>query len=315
MRHISTLLIAVAVCLFARPILAVGPNPDYGHSSQLDGFPIVNNEANDFAGAYVTPDADGNPRAPQACAPTATVNSFEMLQTRYGVTGLVGADPYDAINELADDMGTMGDEYYNEDSPNYRKVEDGEEVHTGGTTAAGLVNGKAEYIAEHQTGGPEIEIHGMAATPLFGGFDAGTNMEEGTPTATYIAQQLEMGQDLEIWEAWWNPTADMGNGAYQGAHIITVTGIDTVEGKIDFVDPFGEDGTANDVHADYDLHNGFVEIHYPTMDDGGDDPENPDNPAVEMQADIAMVVAESPVPEPAVLGLLVLTLTVARRRR
>jgi hypothetical protein len=240
-----------------------------------------------------------------------------MLQNEYGVTGLVGADPYDAINELATDMGTQGDQYYNPESPNY------EENHTGGTTAQGLVNGKVNYIDENQTGGPEIEVHGQG---IFGTFNAdGTVNSEADgvstiPTDAYLQEQMAAGQDVEVWESWVDPEAPSG---YNGAHIITITGIDSEEGTIDFVDPWG----GVDVEATFALvdttipggpNGDYMRITYPGANDGGDDAANPDDPADEMSADIAMVVAESPVPEPATLGMLVIgcgILAVRRTRR
>jgi hypothetical protein len=284
----------------------------YGDSSQINGSTAEDN----YEGASVTPDSNGNPRAPQACAPTATVNSFEMLQNEYGVTGLVGSDPYDAINELATDMGTEGDAYYNPDSPDY------EDEHTGGTTAQGLVNGKVDYIEENQTGGPEIEVHGQG---IFGTFNADGSVNDQAdgvstvPTDEYLQEQMAAGQDVEVWEAWVDPNAP---GGHDGAHIITITDIDSEAGTIDFVDPWG----GVDVPATFALMNtavggvngDYMRITYPAADDGGDDPANPDDPADEMSADIAMVVAESPVPEPAMVGMLVIgagILAMRRRRR
>jgi hypothetical protein len=291
----------------------------YGDNSQING----STEEDDYAGASVTPDSNGNPRAPQACAPTATVNSFEMLQNEYGVTGLVGSDPYDAINELATDMETQGDEYYNPDSPGYHKTDaDGNEIHTGGTSAQNLVNGKVQYIQDNQTGGPEIEVHGQGIFGTFnadGTVDAAANGPGVVPTDEYLQEQMEAGQDVEVWEAWVDPNLPGGDA---GAHIITITGINSDAGTIDFVDPWG----GVDVNAtfdivsttDYGVAGDYMRITYPGPDDGGDDPANPDDPADEKSADIAMIVAESPVPEPAIVGMLVIgsgILAMRRRRR
>jgi hypothetical protein len=288
----------------------------YGDNSQING----STAEDDYEGASVTPDANGNPRAPQACAPTATVNSFEMLQNEYGVTGLVGSDPYDAINELATDMGTEGDEYYNPDSPGYHKLDgDGNEVHTGGTTAQGLVNGKVEYIDDNQTGGPQIEVHGQG---IFGTFNADGTVNENAngvstvPTDEFLQEQMAAGQDVEVWEAWYDPSVA---GDHNGAHIITITDIDSEAGTIDFVDPWGgvdvEATFAIEETAVAGVDGDYMRITYPAADDGGDDPENPDDPADEMSADIAMVVAESPVPEPAMVSMLVIGVGMLAMRR
>jgi hypothetical protein len=305
MKRSSLLVFGAAV--FAAAAISRADNNTYGHNSQIDG----GTAAGDYAGASVTPDANGNPRAPQACAPTATVNSFEMLQHNYGVTGLVGANPFDAINELATDMETEGDQYYNPASPGYHKTDgDGNEIHTGGTTAQDLVNGKVQYIQDNQTGGPEIEVHGQGIFGTFnadGTVDAAANGASTVPTDEYLQEQMAAGQDIEVWEAWVDPNAP---GGHDGAHIITITGIDSEAGTIDFVDPWG----GVDVAATFALDNtavggvngDYMRITYPAANDGGDTAANPDDPAVEMSADIAMVVAESPVPEPAMIGMLVI---------
>ena len=311
---------ALGLAFLVAPPLSRADSADYGHNSQQEGgLP-----ADDYDGALVTPDANGNPRAPTACAPTATVNSFEMLQNVYGVTGLVDeTDPYDAINELADDMGTQGDSFYNPASPNYHTR------HTGGTSAQGLVNGKVEYIEANQTGGPEIEVHGQGIFGTFnndGTVNSGANGVDTIPTDEFLQQQIADGQDVEVWESWVDADGVLG---HNGAHIITITGIDSEAGTINFVDPWdGVDVDATFQIEDTEVQNGtidgnpvgvsgnFMRITYPAPDDGGDDPENPDDPADEMSADISMVVAESPVPEPATLALLVIgTGMLALRRR
>jgi hypothetical protein len=290
---------------------------DYGTNSQLDGVTgNAGNNYNDYAGASVTPDSNGNPRAPVACAPTATVNSFEYLQEQYGVTGLVGSDPFDAINELATDMDTEGDSFYNPESPNYHTR------HTGGTSPEDLVNGKVQYIQDNQTGGPQIEVHGQGIFGTFnsdGTVNATAEGEETIPTEEYLQQQIEDGQDVEVWEAW----VDDGDNAvfgHLGAHIITITGIDSENDTISFIDPWGG-VTVDDADfsiVDTEVANGsvdnepvgesgdYIRIMYPSNNDGGDNGQNPDDPDDDMSADIAMVVAESPVPEPATASLLLL---------
>jgi len=309
-RTIAFLGVLLAVSSFAKA--------QYGHNSQIDPGPgDTGTEANDFNGSSVTPDANGNPRAPQACAPTATVNSFEMLQNNYGVTGLVDpAHPFDAINELATDMGTEGDEYYNPASPGYHKTDaNGNQIHTGGTTAQDLVNGKVTYIDDHQTGGPEIQVHGQGIFGTFnndGSVNSAATGASTVPTDEYLQQQMAAGQDVEVWEAWVDPSAP---GGHDGAHIITITSIDSANGKIGFVDPWG----GVDVQATFTLQgtgvggvNGtYMRIMYPSANDGGDtnmlspDGFNPDDPDSAMTADIAMVVAESPVPEPVAISLFI----------
>jgi hypothetical protein len=307
-RTIAFLAVLIAASSFARA--------QYGHNSQIDPGPGgTGTEANDYAGSSVTPDANGNPRAPQACAPTATVNSFEMLQNKYGITGLVDpADPFAAVNELATDMGTQGDAFYRpptiaNPNPDYHTD------HSGGTTAQDLVNGKVTYIDDHQTGGPAIQVHGQG---IFGTFNADGSVNSAAtgastvPTDEFLQQQIAAGQDVEVWEAWVDPSAP---GGHDGAHIITITGIDSANGKIDFVDPWG----GVDVNASFILQgtgvggvNGtYMRIMYPSANDGGDtnslspDGFNPDDPDSAMTADIAMVVAESPVPEPVAISLFI----------
>jgi hypothetical protein len=308
MRRFTSLAAVLGFAVFSLAQFAWADTSDYGHYSQLNG----DTDANDYQNASITPDANGNPRAPQACAPTATANSFEMLQNRYGVTGLIDPlDPYGSISDLADAMGTTGDEFFNPASPGYHMLDgDGNEVHTGGTFPIAGVNGKVDYINANQTGGPAIEVHGQSIYGSFGP-DGKLTAGPGTiPTAEYLKEQLDAGQDVEIWQLWWDPTDEV----YKGGHVITATDIDLTLGTIEFVDLWGESGTAVDVEGTFDMHGSYVQIHYP-LPEGGEDPDNPDNPGVEAQADIAMIVAESPVPEPATIGIFCLGMTLMLRRR
>ncbi len=114
-------------------------------------------------------------------------------------------------------------------------------------------------------------------------------VQDGTkPTLAWLAEQLRKGQDVELF---------MANGANQ--HYITLTGITfddvTNKGSMKIIDPWT--GTEKTVAIE-GLTNGYIDTDY-TLDGGGFD-------------FVAHAVAESPVPEPQVLLLLVCGLVVLR---
>jgi hypothetical protein len=295
------------------------PSTDYGHNSQN----ATDNGEED--GTFLVEPTSGIPgaqKAPVACAPTATVNSFEMLQNVYGLSGLVGDDPFDAINELAgpDYMKTQ-DATLNDDPP--------PEYVGGGTSASNLVLGKENYLQDHLVQGTYVPgignvnaIQTVGQSIFFSQAANGTDqggIQQTDPTAEFIAEQLEAGEDIEAWETW---TDDEGNPT-GGAHIITITGIDfdpdTNSGSLTFIDPFGgpEADSAEDITSNsLEIIDGQLVLGYTGGGAGHD--EDPDNTDSTGFARLDMVVAESPVPEPVSASLVLFAggiLALRRNRR
>lgn len=289
---------------FADPedvIEASQPSGLYGQNSQLQ---TDNGLSSGNFLVEPTSDIEGNEKAPVACAPTATINSFEFLQNKYGLTGLVGANPYDAINSLASStyMNTQDAAPNAEPPPDWVG---------GGTSASSMVYGKEEYIQDHftpQNGYGSIQTVGQSVffSQAAGSLNANGGISQTGPTAAFIAQQLEDGEDIEAWESW----SDADGNAVGGAHIITITGInfdpDENSGSLSFIDPYGgygADSAVDVTSTTLTLEDGQLVVGY-TGGGAGDD-HDPDNPDDVGFARLDMVLAESPVvPEPATVGIL-----------
>jgi len=304
----SIIMAAAAGVSFADPedvISASQPQGLYGQNSQnatVDGDPYPDSEF------LVVPTSgnEGWQKAPVACAPTATINSFEFLQNKYGITGLVGGNPYDAINSLASAtyMNTQ-DAEPNEDPP--------PDWLGGGTSASSMVYGKEEYLLDKfhpQNNITGIQTVGQSVffSQAAGSLNQGGGITQTDPTASFIADQLEAGEDIEAWESW---SDDEGNST-GGAHIITITGIDfdpdENSGTLSFIDPYGGNGANDAVDITSNtltLEDGQLVVGY-TGGGAGDDGD-PDNNGNTGYARIDMVLAESPIPEPATLGLLAIS--------
>jgi hypothetical protein len=206
-----------------------------------------------------------------ACGPTSVANSFKFLEQKYGLSGLIDPnDPYTTINEL--------ETYMNTSSPN-------------GTTIGDLINGKKQYISDMGLS-DKISVEGQTF------FNLGINgvTDNTKPTWNFLFDQIDKGQDVEVLINWWTGTK------YSGGHYLTITGMswdeDLNTGTISFIDPWG----GVDLTGTLAYHNGFMQVTY-----GGGaavDPRDPDNPDHVSSADISGVVAESPVPEPATIGII-----------
>jgi hypothetical protein len=243
----------------------------------------------------------GNVNANEACGPTSVTNSFTYLQNRFGITGLVAANPYDTIHELETDM----------------------DFDHNGVFDNKFVSGKEQYLHDHglyfgandPRNRVSVEWQADNVTPDNQFRQGGA---QTTPTAQFLYDQLSKGQDVEVGFSWFNRRTQMYSGA--GGHWVTATSInfDTVSqtGSVDFFDPW--DG----VHIDGNLRmlaDGHLVIDYSGggAGNGGVDGNDPDNPGLAASGMVDIVVAESPVPLPAAapLGIVLLSSLAAWRRR
>ena len=243
---------------------------------------------------------------PFDCAPTATVNSFQYLESRYGISGLVDdANPYNTINKLA--------------GPGYMNVQAVQR----GALPSDIVRGKERAINEFNAANPnqtlrvEGEVVSGGSLPpaqinpaLAADLTAAgllPNMQSTDPTIDFLHDQLAAGQDIELGILWFDAT----RGVYAGGHVITATGLFNADdasntGTLDFIDPWGSTTTAlSNIGTIVGLHNGLMQLTFTGGSAGaGGDPDNLDNVGT---ADIAFILAESPTPLPAsVWGGLVL---------
>ena len=161
-------------------------------------------------GQYLLPHPQVN------CGETSVANSFVFLQDQ-GITGLGGADPssgpgyapigYDTITTLDSYTGNNGN----------------------GTTTQQLVEGKENYLMSlendgygiRDANGNQIAIQTVGqSAPVTGGFEQKANgpwiggVAPEIPTAEFIQDQLEAGEDVEMLFGW----AD-SEGNLVGAHI------------------------------------------------------------------------------------------------
>jgi len=233
---------------------------------------------------------------PFDCAPTSTVNSFAYLQSRYGVTGLVDPNPYDTINKLA--------------GPTYMNVQPAIQ----GALPSGIVRGKNRAINEYNAAHPNqpLAVEGQVVpgntipanqiNPLLAAdlSLAGTQhgMQSATPSIDFLHDELAKGQDIELGILWF----DAAKGVYAGGHVVTATGLFNADdtsntGTLDFVDPWGSTTMAASLIGSITgLHNGMMQLQFSGGSAGAaGDPDNFDSVGT---ADIAFVIAESPLPLP-----------------
>ncbi|MDZ4800459.1 MAG: PEP-CTERM sorting domain-containing protein [Bryobacteraceae bacterium] len=236
----------------------------YGHMNQI--------------GSGICDDGMGNNFA---CGPTATVNSFRMLDQKYGAGN--GAT-------LVPDGNNNG--FDNADLAAVAGILDGLMGCTpcnGGTTVAGLIAGKNSYLNSVAPG--KYYVH-----------------SQGSPTFSWFFDELTNGQDIEVLIGFYNV-----GGNRIGGHFLTVNGISGVdtnnngflgsnEANWSFIDPSGGvDGST----AIYEFNNLTLGALYNI---GG----------MVVTTVIEYGIAESPVPEPGTVILLfsgIALLAVKRFRR
>jgi len=234
-----------------------------------------------------------------ACGPTAATNSFLMLQRThpelYGSLLIPGSGFGGAVTyqDLIDVANTLGTEPYMGSCGCFPQT---------GTYIEDFIMGKMNYINsvapgtttfEAQIGINWLQNRNPNPAPNTTAPKPAGVQQNTIPTAQWIRDQIDKGQDVEIF---------VGYNA-GGAHYLTLTGItfDTVlnTGSISFIDPLGGlAGTSNITGLDGGAGNALA------LDYSGG-------------ADIFSAVAESAVPEPGtviLLGLGSLLIVVGRRK-
>jgi hypothetical protein len=221
--------------------------------------------------------ATGGPKASVACAPTATVNSFQFLINTYGsaYANLIDTNANQTVQDL--------------EAAAYMNVT----VAGGGATANNIINGKTQWIADRGLSSM-LKVESLQ--------NANAN-----DTAQFIAQQLAAGQDVELGFLWTGETAG-------GGHVVTATGIhfnatnDT--GTLDFIDPWG----GVDISGTLGLDGTQLQLTYNGGAASGPDPERPLADTAG-SGNIILVAAESPVPLPStvMVGLVLLGAVAVKR--
>jgi hypothetical protein len=262
MRKNTLVSLTVVFLAFAGVLSAAAvniPSNLYGHFNQL--------------GSGICEDGSGNNFA---CGPVATANSMMMLDNKYG-SSLIGDQDLDfdvdddvvglVAAQLAPLMGCA--------------------ACNGGTTVAGLIAGKTQYLNANAPG--MYYVHSQAS-----------------PGFQWFFDELTRGQDIEVLVGFYN-----AQGTRIGGHFITLNGISgTVNGdtgfldngaNIDFIDPSGG----------VDRNRGIYEFNDHTLGTTYGVGGNTVTTVVEYG------IAESPVPEPGTIVLMlagVPALLLIRRR-
>ena len=207
----------------------VAARAQYGTVSELD--PVITN-------AFGT----------MGCVPTAVVNSFVYLDNNFSATLLPDAGSDQDVLNLGALMGTSA---------------------AGGTTAAGWVTGKWDWVQEYD---PAVTMTGQDKYGI-----AYDGMDPTPPTWQFIENEFTNHEDVEIGIIWPNSIG----------HVLTLTGcnLDTNgNGTVTFIDPWG--GVA--LSGTLMNNNGTLTLNYI----GGGAGNPPGNTGT-----ITMVTAES-IPEP-----------------
>jgi hypothetical protein len=203
----------------------------------------------------------------EACVPTATVNSFFFLQNYYGISGLGPGNGQLTVGNATNAVNELG-------------VDMG--LTNNGVTQAGFIAGKWQYLSDHQlTNQISMEWESVAV----GGV---------TPTWQWIYNQLMATQDVEVAFAWF--------GGSDG-HCVTVTSFDFADNNNNHTIDFGELA-----HLDFtDPWDGQHYVGTLTMNGGSLELSYVGGAAgAGAWGLIDAAIAESPIPEPSTLGLLVI---------
>lgn len=262
------LLLIIALAVAAKAASITIPANLYGHMNQI--------------GSGICEDSQGNN---YACGPTATVNSFRMLDQKWGA--LTGATLIPDSNnngfddaDLAAVAGVLADEDHMKCSVCQR-----------GTTVDNLISGKTTYLNAVAPG--QYYVH-----------------DQQNPTFDWFFNELTNGQDIEVLFGFFNGATRIGG------HYVTLNGVswtdtnnngvvDPGEGSMDFIDPEGGVNSSSSLFK-------FINSNRFGTDYGVGD-------TIGGQAITATVVewgiAESPIPEPATVILIVTALGFAAVRR
>ena len=257
---------SLQVCRQVGCCLALGTAIMVGLTSQAQPV-IYNIDLSGLGYGTISQNTPGIINGVNACVPTATVNSFFFLQTYYGISGLGPGNGLLTAGNATNAVNELG-------------VDMG--LTNNGVTQAGFIAGKWQYLSDHQlTNQISMEWESVAV----GGV---------TPTWQWIYNQLMATQDVEVAFAWF--------GGSDG-HCVTVTSFDFTDNNnnhiidigdlahLDFTDPW--DG--QHYVGTLTMNGGSLELSYVGGAAGAG-----------AWGLIDAAVAESPIPEPSTLGLLVI---------
>jgi hypothetical protein len=248
--------------------------------------------------------------APEACAPTATVNALVYLNNINGGNLFQNYNPSaqmtQAVNDMATAMGTfnvnaagggtVGGTSYGTTGP-FATLNNGGVV-------TGMVSGTTNYIT---TVNPAPEIHmvggeyaptgtGNAQIPagFIGTVPNNPIYQNVIPDANYLAALLNSDDAIEIGIQWgeYDPktglfvtgaTDSNGNFIPGGGHIVTLDDLNfnsiTNSGTIGFLDPdIGKVTTAVQENGTVSLEGGYLYVTYPLTLAGGPADANESNP-------------------------------------
>jgi len=277
---------------------------------------------------------------PNACVPTATVNGLAYLYNEYGASTLSYAPSYTSVNNLAQAMGTSDNNYYQYYTAANQLVYTSKNVRNATTDAAATALGATQIAFRQDIGGtgtypmfnglqsylsagglnpsPNIKISGVVggATPagwLNGPLNPGMSVANATPTAQYLATQLNAHNAVELTLEWGVTDDNTVNGKWtsQGGHEVLLGSLSLsgATGSLIYSDPEatatsagGMSGTLTLGADGYLYVSGFTQT---LLDENPPDLQDalPGAPAPTQFARIDDVMVEA-VPEPATFGIL-----------
>lgn len=219
------------------------------------------------------------------CAATSFANSFAFLQNKY--PGIYGnsltnntANPTDARDAIVNSQtGTNN----GDGSPP--------------SSFQTIWESKVDYLEKKAPGKTTYEAQQIKDISI-AGWERKDVIEQVIPTTGFLFTELKKGEDVEIGFTG-IPTKEGDEIKNNGSHMVTLTGIDTTNKTLTYLDPNNptKDNSGN--------HPGLFTANYTINGDGYIDFkwDNKNNDPVD-HVTIFQAYAESPVPEPSSLALL-----------
>jgi len=257
---------SLLVCRQVCRCLVLGGVVMVGFTSQAQPV-IYNIDLSGLGYGNISQNTPGIINGANACVPTATVNSFFFLQNYYGINSLGPGNGSLTQANATNAINELGADMG---------------LTNNGVTQAGFIAGKWQYLSDHQlTNQISMEWESVAV----GGV---------TPTWQWIYNQLMATQDVEVAFAWF--------GGSDG-HCVTVTSFDFADNNNNHTIDFGELA-----HLDFtDPWDGQHYVGTLTMNGGSLELSYVGGAAgAGAWGLIDAAIAESPIPEPSTLGLLVI---------
>ena len=245
----------------------------------------------------------GQAVANMACVPTATANALNYL-ANYAEFNLDLPSPFSTSPNSYAQVNNMVTAFGTDDT---------------GTTTGGQFTGLVNYLSPGGANpSPTVGVKGQysPSAPAGWGVPATSTAQftRATPSASYLAQQLNANDAVEIGIQWGSISSGGSFVVGRGAHELTLyqISLNGTSGTISFLDPWGNNANntagssaLNVITASLQLLNGFLVLTYP-LTYVGPDPSELSNTGTAIgfnNGQVARILDDSvqylvPVPEP-----------------